>query len=150
MERREQCAQKTLRNHIDTQLFMSSRIEQFKKVIRTGVDPVDNGTLAVMPWPYYRNMTDRDLDAIYAYLSAIPRVRRLGPASLPGNNTNRLSDLLGSGCGRTRGQQMMTLRWKSPIYCAPKLKQFGKLLTTYGGWGCVLSSSLRKKCTDDR
>lgn len=47
-------------------------LEQFKKVIRTGVDPVDNGTLAVMPWPYYRNMTDRDLDAIYAYLSAIP------------------------------------------------------------------------------
>jgi hypothetical protein len=32
----------------------------------------DKGTLAVMPWPIYRNMTDRDLDAIYAYLSAIP------------------------------------------------------------------------------
>jgi hypothetical protein len=47
-------------------------LEEFKKVIRTGVDPSDNGILAVMPWPIYRNMTDRDLDAIYAYLSAIP------------------------------------------------------------------------------
>ena len=47
-------------------------LEQFKNVIRKGVDPVDGGTLAVMPWPIYRNMTDRDLDAIYAYLTAIP------------------------------------------------------------------------------
>jgi hypothetical protein len=47
-------------------------LEQFKKVIRTGIDPDTNDILAVMPWPYYRNMTDRDLDAIYAYLSAIP------------------------------------------------------------------------------
>jgi hypothetical protein len=46
--------------------------EEFESVIRTGVDPDTKKTLAVMPWPYYRNMTDRDLDAIYAYLSAIP------------------------------------------------------------------------------
>jgi hypothetical protein len=25
-----------------------------------------------MPWPYYRHMTGRDLDAIYAFLSSIP------------------------------------------------------------------------------
>jgi hypothetical protein len=47
-------------------------LEEFKSVMRTGVDPSDKETLAVMPWPIYRNMTDRDLDAIYAYLSAIP------------------------------------------------------------------------------
>jgi hypothetical protein len=46
--------------------------EQFKNAIRNGVDPDDNGTLAVMPWPILRNMTDRDLEAIYTYLSAIP------------------------------------------------------------------------------
>jgi hypothetical protein len=34
-------------------------LEEFKKVIRTGVDPSDNGILAVMAWPIYRNMTDR-------------------------------------------------------------------------------------------
>ena len=28
--------------------------------------------LEVMPWPYYRFMTGRDLDAVYSYLSAIP------------------------------------------------------------------------------
>lgn len=47
-------------------------LEQFKNVMRTGFDPVDGMTLSVMPWPIYRNMTDRDLEAIYSYLSAIP------------------------------------------------------------------------------
>jgi len=64
---------------------------EFKQIIRTGVDmdhlhpncsatittncfppPVDGALLQVMPWPIYRNMTDRDLLAIYEYLSAIP------------------------------------------------------------------------------
>jgi hypothetical protein len=50
---------------------------QFRQVIRTGVDP-DNEhpqlgpLLQVMPWPVYRNMSDRDLLAIYTYLRAIP------------------------------------------------------------------------------
>ncbi len=30
------------------------------------------GLLQVMPWPVYGKMTDRDLIAIYEYLSAIP------------------------------------------------------------------------------
>jgi hypothetical protein len=49
-------------------------LEQFKIVIRTGHDVLTAGhpTLAVMPWPYYRNMTDLDLDAIYTFLRAIP------------------------------------------------------------------------------
>jgi hypothetical protein len=47
-------------------------LEQFEIAIRTGHDPVRNDNLAVMPWPIYRHMTDRDLDAIYAFLSAIP------------------------------------------------------------------------------
>jgi hypothetical protein len=47
-------------------------LEQFQIAIRTGHDPVRNDNLAVMPWPYYRYMTGRDLDAIYAFLSAIP------------------------------------------------------------------------------
>jgi hypothetical protein len=64
---------------------------EFKQIIRIGVDmdhlhpncsatittncfppPVDGALLQVMPWPIYRNMTDRDLLAIYEYLSAIP------------------------------------------------------------------------------
>ena len=49
-------------------------LEQFESALRTGHDPLDpkNGLLAVMPWPYFRFMTGRDLDAIYTYLSAIP------------------------------------------------------------------------------
>jgi hypothetical protein len=49
-------------------------LEQFETALRTGHDPLDpkNGLLAVMPWPIYRHMTGRDLDAIYAYLSSIP------------------------------------------------------------------------------
>ena len=45
--------------------------EEFERLIRTGHEP--NGEiLQVMPWPVFRNMTDRDLRAIYEYLSAIP------------------------------------------------------------------------------
>ena len=47
---------------------------QFENALRTGHDPLEpmHGILAVMPWPYFRLMTGRDLDAIYTYLSAIP------------------------------------------------------------------------------
>jgi hypothetical protein len=49
-------------------------LEQFQIALRTGHDPLDPkfGLLAVMPWPAFRHMTGHDLDAIYAYLSAIP------------------------------------------------------------------------------
>jgi hypothetical protein len=50
-------------------------LEQFEIAMRTGHDPVRNDNLAVMPWPYYRHMTDRDLHAIYAYLSSIPSAK---------------------------------------------------------------------------
>jgi hypothetical protein len=65
--------------------------EEFVQIIRTGVDmdhlhpsctgvpdgtcmppPFKGDLLQVMPWPIHRNMTDRDLRAIYEYLSAIP------------------------------------------------------------------------------
>ena len=50
-------------------------LDEFMKVIHTGADP-DNPRqlLQVMPWPTFRNMRDRDLEAIYEYLSAIPSV----------------------------------------------------------------------------
>jgi len=52
---------------------------KFVHTIRTGIDP-DNvhpqisPLLQVMPWPYFRTMTDHDLAAIYEYLRAIPSV----------------------------------------------------------------------------
>jgi hypothetical protein len=54
--------------------------EQFEETIRLGTDlkalpphvPDDPGLLQVMPWPELRHATDRDLKAIYEYLSTIP------------------------------------------------------------------------------
>jgi hypothetical protein len=47
-------------------------LSEFVAVLRTGVDPDDGHHLAVMPWRVYGQMTDRDLEAIYEYLSSIP------------------------------------------------------------------------------
>ena len=44
-------------------------------VMHTGSDPDHPGRLLqVMPWPTFHNMRDRDLEAIYEYLCAIPSV----------------------------------------------------------------------------
>jgi hypothetical protein len=50
---------------------------EFIHVMRTGEDldkahPQMGPLLQVMPWPAFAKMSDRDLTAIYAYLSAIP------------------------------------------------------------------------------
>jgi hypothetical protein len=45
--------------------------EDFQRLLRTGRKD-DGSILQVMPWPIYKNMTDRDLRAIYEYLRAIP------------------------------------------------------------------------------
>jgi hypothetical protein len=69
-------------------------LAQFMQILRTGVDldhlhptctstspptplncipaPVQGDLLQVMPWPDFQDMTDHDIEAIYAYLSAIP------------------------------------------------------------------------------
>jgi hypothetical protein len=71
--------------------------EEFRTIIRTGVDmdhlhpnctgtpnanclqgPFDGNLLQIMPWNVYRNMPDRELRAIYEYLSAVPCIE--GPA----------------------------------------------------------------------
>jgi hypothetical protein len=50
-------------------------LDEFIHVIRTGEDPENPGhVLEVMPWPVYQSMTDRDLSAIYEYLSSIPPI----------------------------------------------------------------------------
>jgi len=50
--------------------------DQFVEAIRTGRDfhPGSTGMLVVMPWTTLRWSSDVDLDAIYAYLRAIPAV----------------------------------------------------------------------------
>jgi hypothetical protein len=52
-----------------------------------GVPPFDGSKLQVMPWPAFRNMTDRQITAIYTFLSAIPCLEG-GPGEKPGRCTN--------------------------------------------------------------
>ena len=40
---------------------------------RLRLDPHEPGEIVqVMPWPVYRYMTDKDLRAVYTYLSSLP------------------------------------------------------------------------------
>ncbi len=62
---------------LETGLPAGLTFEQFVEVMRTGRDfddlhPQVSPLLQVMTWPWYAKMTDRDLRAIYEYLSAIP------------------------------------------------------------------------------
>ena len=52
-------------------------LDQFKETLRTGKDqknrhPLISPLLQVMPWPVYGKMSDKDLEAVYEYLRAIP------------------------------------------------------------------------------
>jgi hypothetical protein len=48
-------------------------LDQFVDVMRNGTDYDHPGRLLqVMPWPTFQSMTDRDLLAMYAYLSTLP------------------------------------------------------------------------------
>ena len=49
-------------------------LEQFKNIMHNGADYRTNPPviLQVMPWPIYGEMSDRELEAIYEYLKAIP------------------------------------------------------------------------------
>lgn len=72
---------RNLRPRADTGLPAGYTFAQFVSVIRTGADlknlppqvpSSDNDLLQVMPWPKLKTMTDRDIEAIYAYLTALP------------------------------------------------------------------------------
>jgi hypothetical protein len=55
-------------------------LAQFKSLMRTGKATPTSSTLQVMPWPVYGKMTDKDLEAVYEYLSAIPSIPNPRPA----------------------------------------------------------------------
>jgi hypothetical protein len=59
--------------------------EQFLKAIKEGKYKGMEGSrslLPPMPWPVYRNMTDEDLLAIFAYLKTTKPVRNIVPAPI--------------------------------------------------------------------
>jgi hypothetical protein len=51
-------------------------LEQFKELMHHGTDFAGGATpiLQVMPWPVYGKMSDRELEAIYEFLRAIPSI----------------------------------------------------------------------------
>ena len=52
-------------------------LSKFLHTMRTGDDPrVFGHKLLGMPWPVFRYMTDRDMEAIYEYLRAIPHAEK--------------------------------------------------------------------------
>ncbi|HYV74395.1 MAG TPA: hypothetical protein VFB24_09085 [Candidatus Binatia bacterium] len=77
-------------------------LDEFIKILRTGVDmdqrhpnctgapnssctpfPFDGSKLQIMRWPFFLNMTDRQLTAVYEYLSAIPCIQGADPNEQP-------------------------------------------------------------------
>ena len=79
--------------------------DQFREILKTGVDldhlhptcssgqttnclppPFDGSLLQIMPWPTFRNMSERDIRAIYEYLSAVPCIEGPPPPSVLHNN----------------------------------------------------------------
>lgn len=77
-------------------------LQEFATILRTGVDmdqlhpncigaatafctpfPFDGSKLLVMRWPAFRHMTDRQIAAMYAYLSAVPCIQGADPHETP-------------------------------------------------------------------
>jgi hypothetical protein len=56
----------------------------------------DGSLLQVMPWPAFANMSDRDLEAIYQYLSAIPCINNT-TSTPPAGAPNELLNDCGTG-----------------------------------------------------
>jgi mono/diheme cytochrome c family protein len=61
-------------------------LRNFKETIRTGRHMGrGRAILPPMPIPMYRNFSDADLEAIFAYLQSIPAIRNRVPEPLPPN-----------------------------------------------------------------
>lgn len=66
--------------------------DMFVQAIRTGRHMgVSRPIKPPMPWPVYRQMTDEDLKAIYAYLRTIPAIHNRVPDALDPNEVAAMS-----------------------------------------------------------
>lgn len=62
----------------------------------------DGDLLQVMPWPTFSHMTDKDIEAIYEYLSAIPCIDNT-TSTPPAGAPNELRNDCGTGAVANRG-----------------------------------------------
>jgi hypothetical protein len=61
-------------------------LEQFGKALREGkAKGLDNGRMLLppMPWQNYRNLSDEDLSAVFAYLQSVKPVSNVAPQPVP-------------------------------------------------------------------
>jgi hypothetical protein len=60
-------------------------LAEFMELMRTGKDFRNDATpiLQVMPWPVYGKMSDRELEAVYEYLRAIPMINPRPASCVP-------------------------------------------------------------------
>jgi len=57
--------------------------ETFTKTLRTGKTPGGRPMLPPMPWEGIRQASDKDLNAMFAYLMSLPPVRNMAPSPIP-------------------------------------------------------------------
>jgi Cytochrome c len=63
--------------------------DTFVRALRTGRHMgVSRPILPPMPWGAFRNLTDEDLQSIYAYLKTVPPIRNRVPAPVPPPGSN--------------------------------------------------------------
>jgi hypothetical protein len=74
--------------NLDTGLPSSMTLRQFTTAMRSGRGNSPD-TLRIMPWPAYHNMADRDINAIYQYLSAIPHAEPCNSSCPPSYANSR-------------------------------------------------------------
>jgi len=55
----------------------------FIKTLRTGKTPGGRPMLPPMPWEGIRQASDKDLNAMFAYLMSLPPVRNMAPSPIP-------------------------------------------------------------------
>jgi cytochrome c553 len=64
--------------------------EMFLKAIKTGKHQgAGRDILPPMPWNWYRNMTDDDLKAVFAYLQSLPPIKNPIPDPIPPDKVPR-------------------------------------------------------------
>lgn len=76
---------RNLRPELPSGLPAGRTYAQFLQIMQHGTDfdhahPQISPLLQVMPWPTFQDMTERDLLAIYEYLSALPPASPMPPA----------------------------------------------------------------------
>jgi hypothetical protein len=75
---------------------------------------VDGDLLQVMPWPTFSYMIDRDLDAIYEYLSAIPCIDNTTSTPPPGFPNELRNDCGAAAAGNVVKEPVVQQTTRSP------------------------------------